>query len=326
MKSSQHVHSFLSSVRGNGEVDELAIIQYCAKFEIKAEFSNTGKEPLKITFEQFKDWFGCDFPQKNDVIVFNETEIIGIVEKVGYNSIVTGVSLSPSGELDTASMEFTEPHKAAFRSATEEEMVRMQIRLYEAGLSWNKKFGKLTDRFMPINNSLIRISLLTKRVGIGVFREIDADGNIIMYCIKMEDGPLRYSLCEKIGKATGYQIDMINNAERQILKHEFAKVGKVWNGHEKRVEPIDFRVAPGKAYYYIDNYLEIVRTNDNRKPKDLRRYCCGNYYTCREEAEEILHQITSTRKMQLLRPGAVMNIATSPQKNRKNGKRKESAV
>lgn len=323
MKSSQHVQTFLSSVRGNGEIDELAIIQYCAGFGIKAEFSNTEKEPLKITFEQFKAWFSCDFPQKNDVIALNDTGVIGIVERVGYNSIVTGVSLYPSGELDTTPMEFTEPHKATFRSATEEEMSRMQKLLNEAGFAWNKKFGKLADRFMPTDNSLIRISLLTKRVGIGVFKKIDADGNIIMYCIKMEEEPLRYSLCENVGKATGYQIDMINNAERQILKHEFAKVGKIWNGHEKRVEPIDFRVAPGKAYYYIDNYLEIVRTNDNRKPKDLRRFCCGNYYTCREEAEEILQQTISTRKMQLLRPKTAVRVPASSLKSRK---RKNNAV
>lgn len=317
MKSSQHVHSYLSSVRGNGEIDELAIIQYCAGFGIKAEFSNTEQKPHKITFEQFKDWFSCNYPQKNDVIVFNETGIIGIVERIDYNSFVTGVSLTPSGELDTTPTEVTEPHKVSFRSATEKEMSRMQTVLYGAGLSWNKKFGKLTNRFMPTNNSLIRISLLTKRVGIGVFKEIDVEGNVIMYCVKMEDEPLRYSLCENIGKANSFQIDMINNAERQILKHEFGKVGKVWNGHEKRVEPIDFRAAFGKAYYYIDNYLEIVKTNDKRKPKDLRRFCCGNYYTCRKEAEEVLQQITSTRKMQLLRPGTPVSVTVPPKRGRK---------
>ena len=317
MKSSQHVHSYLSSVRGNGEIDELAIIQYCVGFGIKAEFSNTEKEPRKITFEQFKDWFSYDLPQKNDVIVLNDTGIIGIVERVDYNSIVTGVSLSPTGKLSTTSVETIEPRGETFRYATEDEMVRLQKTLYGAKLAWNKKFGKLGDRFIPTENSLVRISLLTKRLGIGVFKEIDADGNVIMYCIKMEDEPLRYSLCENIGKVTGYQIDMINNAERRILKNEFAKVGKVWNGHEKRVEPIDFRVAPGKTYYYIDNYLEIVSTNDYRKPKDLRRFWCGNYYTCREEAEEILQQTISTRKAQLLRPGTEAGVAAPSPKSRK---------
>lgn len=317
MKSSQHVRSYLSCVRGNGEIDELAIIQYCAGFGIKAEFSNTEEEPRKITFEQFKTWFSYDFPQKNDVIVFNETGVMGIVGRIGYNSFVTGASLSPSGKLETAPMEFREPHKSAFRSATDEEMIRMQKRLYEAGLSWNKKFGNLAGRFMPMDNAWIRISLLTKKIGIGVFKEIDAVGNIIMYCVKIEDEPLRYSLCENIGKATDYQIDMVNNAERRILKMEFAKVGKLWNGHEKRVEPIDFRVAPGKAYYYIDNYLEIVKTHDNRKPKDLRRFWCGNYYTCREEAEEILQQTISTRKMQLLRSGTAEDVTVPPKRKRK---------
>lgn len=140
MKSSQHVHSFLSSARGNGEIDELAIIQYCARFGVKAEFSNMEKEPRKITFEQFKEWFSYDFPQKNDVIVFNETSVIGIVEKCGYNSFVTGVSLSPDGELDISPVEFTEPLRVAFRSATENEMVRMQKAFNKAGLAWNKKF------------------------------------------------------------------------------------------------------------------------------------------------------------------------------------------
>lgn len=323
MKSSQHVHSFLSSVRGKGEIDELAIIQYCVGFGIKVQFSNTEKEPHKITFAQFKDWFSCDFPKKNDVVVFGDAGVIGIVEKTCYNSIVLGVSLDPSGKLDTTPKEFTEPHRATFRSATMEEVSRMQIILYEAGLSWNKKFGKLADRFVPSENSLVRLSLLTKRIGIGVFKEIDADGNVIMYCVKMEDEPLRYSLYENIGKVTGYQIDMINNAERQILKQEFAKMGKVWNGHEKRVEPVNFRVAPGKVYYYIDNYLETVKTHDNRRPKDLRRYCCGNYYTCLEEAEEVLQQIMSTRKMQLLRPGTEVNVTGSSPKSRK---RKNSVV
>lgn len=326
MKSSQHVHSFLGSVRGSGEIDELAIIQYCVGFGIKARFSNTEKALHKITFAEFKDWFSCDFPQKNDVVVFDDAGVIGIVEKTCCNSVILGVSLNPSGQLDITPKEFTEPHKTTFRSATMEEMFRMQAVLYEAGLSWNKKFGKLADKFIPTENSLIRISLLTKRIGIGVFKEIDADENIIMFCVKMEDEPLRYSLYENIGKVTGYQIDMINNAERQILKYEFEQIGKIWNGHEKRVEPLDFRVAPGNVYYYIDNYLEAVKTRDNRRPKDSRRFCCGNYYTCREDAEEVLQQITSTRKMQLSRPKAVVNVTVPSQKNRKRRKIKESVV
>lgn len=51
----------------------MAIIQYCAGFGIKVEFFNTEKDPLKITFEQFKAWFSYDFPQKNDVITLNFT-------------------------------------------------------------------------------------------------------------------------------------------------------------------------------------------------------------------------------------------------------------
>lgn len=226
MKSSQHVHSFLSSARGNGEIDELAIIQYCARFGVKAEFSNMEKEPRKITFEQFKEWFSYDFPQKNDVIVFNETSVIGIVEKCGYNSFVTGVSLSPDGELDISPVEFTEPLRVAFRSATENEMVRMQKAFNKAGLAWNKKFGKLASGFVPTDNSLIRISLLTKRVGIGVFKEVDTDGNIIMYCVKMEDEPLRHSLCENIGKADGISDRHDYNARTPDIETGVCKSGK----------------------------------------------------------------------------------------------------
>lgn len=75
-----------------------------------------------------------------------------------------------------------------------------------------------TQRECPVPNQRIG-----SEIGYGVFREIDAKGRIVMYCMKLEDGPVRYSLREVVGPAEDYQLEPINVGQREELAKELER-------------------------------------------------------------------------------------------------------
>lgn len=111
----------------------------------------------------------------------------------------------------------------------------------------------------------------------GVFREIDAKGRIVMYCMKLEDGPVRYSLREVVGPAEDYQLEPINVGQREELAKELEKAGVLWNGFYKRIEPVNYLAPAGKGYYYLDEFWEVCRTIEQGKTKGAKYFNNGNY-------------------------------------------------
>lgn len=120
-----------------------------------------------------------------------------------------------------------------------------------------------------------------------MFREIDAKGRIVMYCMKLEDGPVRYSLREVVGPAEDYQLEPINVGQREELAKELEKAGVLWNGFYKRIEPVNYLAPAGKGYYYLDEFWEVCRTIEQGKTKGAKYFNNGNYSRYREPMEEL---------------------------------------
>ncbi|MCS2303733.1 hypothetical protein NXX23_17710 [Bacteroides ovatus] len=53
---------------------------------------------------------------------------------------------------------------------------------------------------------MVKLSILDEHVILGAFKEIDAKGRVVLYCLLDEDGSLRYSLHETVGYAVNLQI------------------------------------------------------------------------------------------------------------------------
>jgi hypothetical protein len=299
MKNRKQALSYLQTVVIAEEKDELAIESFLSRRSITIDWNEIKKAAgqTPITFEQFREWYEKTLPDRNEVIVPEESGVIGITQCLCVNEIVLGVSLSPEGELNTGE---TKIETNAYREASIEEKIRLQRELNKRDLLWNSRYSRLLGASAPLENIYLRVSLLGERVAVGVFREINDRGEIVMYCMKENGKPVRYSLYEVAGKQSDYQLEPVSAQEREMLSGELEKTGKLWNGHAKRIEPLDFRLEKGEVYFCIDDTLGIRGVVEKNVPKDLKRWRSGNYYRERKEAEVMVALIEETRKKQLI--------------------------
>lgn len=300
MKNKQQIVAFLKATKAREIKDELAIESFLARKGIYVKFDESkkrGHASCSISFEDFEKWFDRELPGKGDVVVIGDT--IGIVQELGIHSIILGVSLSGDGKLAVSAVEIPD---TGFRKADGTEMIRLQQELNRKKLYWNKHNNKLVESIEPVNNLQLRVSRLGEKIAVGVFREINDEGEIVMYCMKENDKPVQYSLYETVGKASDYQLEHVNIQERAMLAGELEKAGKVWNGHAKRIEPVSLQVEKGHVYYFIDDFWNIIAVPDNYRPRDRKKLRCGNYYGNREDAEKLLGLMIEERNRQLAKP------------------------
>lgn len=281
MKSTKEVTTFLRSVNPYQLKDELAIEAYCRRQGLRVRYKARPKNTHLITFEQFVYWFNNDCPLRNDVVA-TEDGIIGIVKESQFKRVVLGAYLDPGGaflseELDVSSK--------TLRPATHDEKISLQSAFSTEHLSWNKLKSEIVARNIPTRNEYIRITLLGKKIGLGVFREIKENGDVILYCFWEFEKGIRYSLSENLGNQYWFQLEDVNPLERQSLTKELASQHKVWKGKLERIEPFNLRADSGERFYFINNLLEVEAGLDQRRVKNLTLYQCGNYFRTRENCE-----------------------------------------
>ena len=269
-KSKPAIHDFFRCYRPKNETHELAIAQFCAQRRFVVSIDATPDKRLPVTYEEFRQWFETDTPRRGDVVNLVGQGISGIVETVGVNQSVCLYVSIRGDELDVASGCFD---YTSLEIADKETVLRLQRALYREGLVWNRWRNRLRPRETPKENVQYQISVLGQKIGYGVFREIDAKGRIVMYCMKLEDGPVRYSLREVVGPAE--------------LAKELGKAGVLWNGFYKRIEPVNYLAPAGKGYYYLDEFWEVCRTIEQGKTKGAKYFNNGNYSRYREPMEEL---------------------------------------
>lgn len=283
-KSKSAIHDFFRCYRPENETHQLAIAQFCAQRRFVVTIDAAADKRLPVTYEQFRRWFETDTPQRGDIVTLVGRDISGIVETVGVNQTVC-LYISISGDvLNTTCGCFD---YTSLEVADKDTVLRLQRALHREGLVWNRWRHKLKSREIPKENIQYQISVLGRKIGYGVFREIDAKGQIVMYCIQPEYGPVRYSLREVVGPKEDYQLEPINVSQREELAKELKKAGVLWNGFSKRIEPVGYPVSEGKGYYYLNEFWEVCKTIENGKSKGAKYFNSGNYSRHREPMEEV---------------------------------------
>ena len=83
MKNRRQALSYLKTVLIVEEKDELAIESFLSRRNITLDWGEIKKAGGKIpvNFEQFKEWFEKAFPDRNEVIVLEESGVIGITRR-----------------------------------------------------------------------------------------------------------------------------------------------------------------------------------------------------------------------------------------------------
>lgn len=282
----RQIEEFVNGVQPEDEMNGMAILGYCNTIlGINVAFREDCTGLPKINLMQFKQYIHGDIFQRGDVVCTGEQGGTGIVHSVNFNVLSLIAYVDKDGRLHE---EPVEVERKGCRMATQEEMLTIQRMLYKAGLGWDKRKCVLFEQqYVPRENQQVRLNLLGRKMGLGVFKEIDGDGRIVMYCVKMEGEDARYSLHEVVGKVEDYQINLISTYERNIFTEELKQAGVSWNGHLKQIKAINHRVGKGETYYYLDDVFEVASTTDKYKTRDTKRLMAGNYFTSLDKANRL---------------------------------------
>lgn len=300
VKTKSQIIAFLKTVRAKEEIHGMAVMGYCKSvLGIQVDFNKNmeDRDLPEIGLEEFKEWLEDTF-YRGMVVCDPRDGRIGIIETASYRTISLSVSLGREGRLlqEPVSVE-----RGDCREATKEEKLKLQHKLNDLKLGWNRrKHAVFKLDYALRDNQQVRLSLLGQKLGMGVFKEVDRDGQLVMYCVKMENEPARYSKHEVIGPVEDFQIEPISTYERRIFSEELKECGVAWNGHLKTIDYVRIRVVTGGTYYYLNDAFEVVSGVDNYRIRDTKRWKAGNYFTREDCAERF------RRKLQASIPKGVM--------------------
>lgn len=239
-----------------------------------------------------------------DIVEDIKRNIIGIVDAVEGEVITVKVYINEANLL-CHQKEFIS--QADCRISGLDGMIRVQRIFNNAGFSWNRRKNISFKRKFEIReNQQVRLSILGRKFGYGVFKEIDILGRIVLYCLKLEGEDALFSLHEILGPAEEYQIDPISTYERKIFAVELATFGISWNGHLKQVERINYRMPKGGIYYYVNDMFEVVKTTDRYRQRDTKRLSVGNYFFHDKIADKFREFLSKEATRGISRSGTVI--------------------
>ena len=303
MKNKAQFLSFVETIKPRRKTDEKKIVEYCLLKGIPVSFIKDGSNRTLITFDEFIAWAESDTPGVGSIITYETSYsvTIGIISATSPEEIILGVTLIGGDGLITSKL--SRPN-AGYRDATEEEILRIHHALTNKGFSWNLwRNNFVRSLYIPRKNQFVRFrSYIGKHYGIGVFKEFNDSGNIVMYCLKENDEPVRYSLNEIIGKKEHYQIAPANKSDILLLKEELSLVGKIWNGFHTRIQPINFICDEGQEYCYINDKGKIQWDHNNGSLAYRERVAFGNIFVTAQQAEDFLTKVRELRKLDLCKP------------------------
>lgn len=233
--------------------------------------------------------------RKGGAVVNRATSEIGVVGNIADGCAAVPVRRTAEG---TLCEEEVVMHLKDCRPAEPEEKRALQRLLNEHCLLWDMRRCRLRKNdYVPQAGARVQLSTLGEEVVIGVFREIDTAGRVVMYCMMRPGQRPAYSTHEVAGAASDVQIQPVGSTARMKLDRALAAEGVVWNGHLHSVEVAGNRLSREQVYYYLNELFEICEVRDAYKPRDRKRLAAGNYFATREAAESMQECLTSILRM-----------------------------
>lgn len=233
--------------------------------------------------------------RKGSAVVNCRTSEIGVVSDITEECAAIAVRCTEDGKLCD---EEVVVHLKDCRPATRKEQEMLQHLLNDQRLLWDMRHCRLKkNTYTPRNGARVQLSALGREVIIGVFKEIDPEGRIVMYCMMQPGKRPVYSMHEVVGMAGDFQIQPVGSTARMKLDRALAAEGVVWNGHLRCMEMAGSRLSREQVYYYLDELFEVCEVRDTYKPRDRKRMAAGNYFATREAAESTRECFVSILRM-----------------------------
>lgn len=297
-KNREHIRRFLSTVRPATEKDECLIRVFFNKRKIKVPIRRSYSETQEtITYEQLESWYNASRPTVGDVIRCTKQDCICLVIREMWDSFIVGATLSSDGKLAFEEHRF---YDADWQMPLEGDEMALQKALSAHGCDWNPTTGHIEEREVPSLPRFVRLMVMGRQVGLGVFREILADNTLEMYCVKLGSGKIRYGSDLNLGDADSFSFFDAYEEHRAILQEELGEDGYIWNAKYRRIEKNRARAKIGKKYFWINSYMGIKQSTENDTQSDRLHFRRGNYFLQREVAERARNRILNVCKEEML--------------------------
>ena len=215
-KSKEHIKRFLSTVRPSTEKDAERIRQFFSNRKVKVTLTpddSDDKPRNTITFEQLEAWYTASRPTVGDVIRISSGDLCLVTREL-WNSVVVGVSLSPRGELTLAERHVSD---GQWSLSSEEDISAFQKALSSHDYDWNSLYYRLEKRNIPTQPKFVRLMILGRPVGVGIFRSVLPDNTLAMYCVMMDGAKIRYQRDLNLGDADAFSMGEVMANRRGIL-------------------------------------------------------------------------------------------------------------
>lgn len=299
-KSKDHIKRFLSSFRPAKERDEHLIRLFLGKRKIKIPVpeQNPDYEHLaRITYEQFESWYNADLPMVGDIIKCGENGDICLVTRERWNSFVAGAILTPENILIFKEHTFSHEKRTP---ASNEEINALQKALAVEGYDWNPSSLNFVKRDIPQSPRYVRLMVVGKMVGIGIFKRILPDNTLEMVCVKMANEPIRCADDLLLGDADYFSFFDTYDEHRAIIQQELAEKSLIWNVRCRRIQKNTARAKAGENYFWVSSFLEIKQATENGSVSDRRRFNRGNYFLKRSVALRARDRIINVCKEEMM--------------------------
>lgn len=311
MKKKQDFLSLIRTIKPKTASDEVRITEYCHNIGENVNFKDLSQLSISVSFDEFIFWIDSGFPEVGDVVAYDQYYTLGIISSIDDEHIHLGVSILNQ---DGFVISDIKRPKTGFRYATEDEILKIHKALAKKGFTWNIWRNCLAKRtIIPRPYMLIKFrSYINDDCGVGVFREINQDGELVMYCAVENKGEARYSLYETIGPAQMYQLAQGNRSDINKLKTALKKVDRTWNFLYDRIEPLNFNIDYGETYYYINEGGKILKAKRDASAAYRKRLAFGNHFIHIEQAEAAKANILEIRNLQLALDEYPDNLPSRP--------------
>jgi hypothetical protein len=245
-----------------------------------------------ITFDEFIAWYKTRHYGQGDVITTGDGAVCLITGFVGGES-VSEARLTSSGALSTEPVVVS--RDSGGRKSSVQEKKALQRAMNGAGLIWNPYRKRLRPNIRTQKKHYVTLWVIDEPVGMGIYKEIDADGNIVLYCYTDRKGSLDFGGNYVFGPAADYAVREAGTAERFEITEQLNKLQLYWHGRLKRFEPLNLRRPSGSTYYYIESGGRVMSSVENGRNVDMNRFKFGNYFHTKEEAEAFKRHIVLQR-------------------------------
>jgi hypothetical protein len=250
-----------------------------------------------ITIDEFVKWLKVPHYDLGEVIADAGNTVYLITDFLAGES-VSGAHLTPSGEFSTEKIPL--PVSKSNRKGSAQEKKRLQRAMNAQGLTWNPFKQSMISNDRPEKNYYITIWVINDKVGAGIFKDVDENGDLILYCYWDGKGKLIMDSHYVFGPLLDYAIREARTSDRSEIIKELHSANVVWHGRLKRFEPLNLRRKTSGRYYYIASSGRIVSSFEKGNATDGKRFAVGNYFHTPEEAEEFKRQIVLMRNDQFV--------------------------